>query len=58
MVIVHEVVSFGLKDLLDTFGGSGESLKDFDNGITLVNRLETANAGKHDLPFCMETMRI
>ena len=40
MVVVHEVVTFGLEDLLDTFSGGGETLEDFDNGITLINNYD------------------
>merc|ERR1711887_385166 len=38
MVVVHEVVTFLLKDLLDTFSGSRESVEDFNNGSTLLHR--------------------
>ena len=37
MVVVHEVVTFLLQDLLDTFSGSRESVEDFDDGSTLLH---------------------
>jgi len=37
MVVVHEVVTFLLEDLLDALGSGGESLEDFDDGSALLH---------------------
>ena len=37
MLVVHEVVTFLLEDLLDTLGGGGESLEDLDDGSALLH---------------------
>ena len=37
MVVVHEIVTFLLEDLLDTLGGGGETVEDLNNGSTLLH---------------------